>query len=136
MAEGNYDDNSRIAEMQEQINQLQREHQRMQTALTEVAYANVLPTVLQNGFAEVISELRPLRDLTPHRASLAPEITEAATAMLTAMRGVTLPGGSLGIPEVNVPFIGQPRPGVWSTSGSGGEPPPSTKVFPREGYRS
>ena len=113
MAEGRYDD--RIAAMQGQIDQLQRENQNMQRALTEVANANVLPRVLENGFAEVIAELRPLRDLTPQREPLPRPIAAAVAGMLTAMRGVTLPGGSLGIPEVNVPFIGQPRPDLPGT---------------------
>ena len=106
MAEGNYDD--QITAMQMQIKQLQRENQKMQTALTEVAYANVLPTVLQNGFADVINELRPLRDLTPSRQPLKADVAAAISGTLKAMEGVTLTGGSLSIPEVSVPFIGQP----------------------------
>ena len=117
MAEGTYDD--KIAAMQVQISQLQRENQKMQTALTEVAYANVLPTVLQNGFAEVINELRPLRDLTAQRASVPRPVADALAAVLDAMEGVKLPGGSLGIPEVHVPFIGQPPQAVPGASGSG-----------------
>ena len=114
-----YDD--QFAAMQAQINQLQRENQKMQTALTEVANANVLPTVLQNGFAEVIAELRPLRDLTPQRASLERPVAAAVAAMLEAMEGVTLTGDSLEIPVVNVPFIGEPdrlgAPGPGATPG-------------------
>jgi len=120
--EGRYDD--QIAAMVAQINQLQRENQKMQAALAEVAHANVLPTVLQNGFADVINELRPLRDLTPTRASLPGPVAAAAGAMLEAMEGIKLPGGSLGIPEVHVPFIGQPRQqGVPGTPGSGAPSP-------------
>ena len=147
MAEGKYED--QITAMQVQINQLLRENQKMQTALTEVANANVLPRVLENGFAEVIAELRPLRDLTPQRESLDRPIAGALAAMLTAMQGVTLPGGSLGIPEVSVPFIGQPRPDLPGTPGPGGplpgpgEPDPypyqtpgkPTQQIPGGGYR-
>lgn len=120
MAEGKYEDP--IAAMQRQINELQQANQNMQQALAEVANANVLPTVLQHGFDSVIAELRPLRDLTPQRGSVKPPIAEAAAAMLDAMEGVTLTGDSLKIPPVNVPFIGEPRPDVPSTPGSGGEP--------------
>jgi hypothetical protein len=122
VADGKYDE--QITAMQRQIDQLQRENQTMQTALTEVANANVLPTVLQNGFADVIAELRPLRDLTPQRESLERPIAAALAAMLEAMEGVTLAGDSLKIPPVNVPFIGEPRPDLPSTPGSGGEPLP------------
>jgi hypothetical protein len=81
--------------------------------LTEIAQANVhqarvLPGILQDSFDNVIAELRPLRDLTPQRASLEQPTADAVAGMLAAMRGVTLTGGSLGIREVNVPFIGQP----------------------------
>jgi hypothetical protein len=118
VAEDKYDDP--IAAMQRQINELQRENQNMQKALTEVANANVLPRVLEHGFAEVIAELRPLRDLAPQRESLERPIAGALAAMLTAMQGVTLPGGPLGIPEVSVPFIGQPRPDLPGTPLPGG----------------
>ena len=123
MAEGKYDD--QIAALHVQIDQLQRENQNMQRALTEVANANVLPRVLENGFADVIAQLRPLRDLTPERESVEQPIAAAVAAMLEAMEGVTLKGDSLGIPVVNVPFIGEPRPDVSSTPGSGGAPVPS-----------
>ena len=122
MSEGKYEEP--IAAMQRQINELQRENQNMQKALTEVAYANVLPRVLEHGFAEVIAELRPLRDLAPQREPLEEDIAGALAAMLTAMQGVTLPGGPLGIHEVNVPFIGQPRRDLPGTRGPGGAPLP------------
>ena len=43
------------------------------------------------------------------------------------MKGVALTGGSLGISEVNVPFIGQPRPqlAVGGPGQSGGVRPPA-----------
>lgn len=122
MAEGKYDD--QISKMLEQINQLQRENQDMQRALTEVANANVLPTVLQHGFDSVIAELRPLRDLTPSRQPLDKDAECFLGATLTAIKGVTLTGGSLGITEVNVPFIGQKRTDVKCEHDSGGEPQP------------
>jgi len=108
VAEGKYEDP--IPAMQRQINELQRENQNMQKALAEVANANVLPTVLQHGFESVIAELRPLRDLTPQRASVDELVAKAAAAMLNAMEGVILAGDSLEIRPVNVPFIGQVRP--------------------------
>ncbi len=108
MAEGKYDD--QIAAMVTQINQLQRENQNMQKALAEVAYANVLPSVLEHGFNNVIEMLRPLADLTPTRVSVEPPIAAAAEAMLDAMKGVTLKGDSLEIRPVNVPYIGEVRP--------------------------
>jgi hypothetical protein len=129
VAEGKYED--QIAALQVQITQLQRENQKLQTAFTEVAHANVLPTVLSNGFADVIAELRPLRDLTPQRASVPRPVANALLAVLDAMEGVKLLGGSLGIPEVHVPFIGQPRLQASASTGSGapllpapGEPNP------------
>jgi hypothetical protein len=110
VAEGKYDD--QITAMQVQITQLQRENQKMQTALAEVANANVLPAVLHQGFENVIAELRPLRDLTPQRGSVKEEIAIAACVTIEAMKGVTLTGDSLAIPPFNVPFIGEPRPDV------------------------
>jgi hypothetical protein len=140
VAEGNYNDNSRIDELQERLKQLQIENNEIKQALREVANANVLPGIVQNGFANVIAQLQPLRDLTqeiasakvlpgivdgfgdlidqlrplgdltPKRESVEKETAAAVAAMLEAMEGVTLKGDSLGIPVVTVPFIGEPRP--------------------------
>ena len=65
MPEDNYDENSSIAEMQERLTELQRENREIRQAITEIAQANVLPGIMQNGFDDVIAELRPLRDLAP-----------------------------------------------------------------------
>jgi hypothetical protein len=91
------------AELISRMNDLER-------AVSQVAQANVVSGILQNGFESVIEELRPLRDLAPRRASVAQPAADAVAALLAAMQGVALTGGSLGIPEVSVPFIGQPKP--------------------------
>jgi hypothetical protein len=128
VAEGKYDD--QIAAMVTQINQLQRENHNMQKALAEVAYANVLPSVLEHGFNNVIEQLRPLRDLTPQRGSVDPEIAQAAAAMLNAMEGVKLKGDSLEIRPVSVPYIGEVRRPVPSRPGPYPSQPDASKHDP------
>ena len=135
VAEGKYDDNKGIAELQTRLKELQHENVEIEQALREIANANVLPGILQNGFDSVIAELRPLRDLSPHRDSLERPIACALLAMLTAMQGVTLTGDSLGIPPVNVPFIGEPRPDVPCEPDPYETPGKPTQQIPGGGYR-
>ena len=107
MAEGKYDE--KIFTMQEQISRLLEQNQQMQKALSEVANVNLISNSLDKGFSNLMSELQPLRDLTPQRGSVDEPVAKAAAAMLDAMEGVTLTGDSLEIQPVNVPFIGEPR---------------------------
>ena len=101
MAEGKYDDKSVMAQMQAEIYELKQ-------ALAEVANANLISSSLDKGFQSLMAELQPLRDLTPQREPLKEHVGAALAGMLKAMEGIKLAGGSLGIPEVHVPFIGQP----------------------------
>jgi hypothetical protein len=95
-----------LAQLTERMNALDARNRDLEQKLTEVAQVNVISDTLFNGFHSVIDELRPLRDLTPQRASVKEAPALAAAAMLAAMKGVTLPGGSLRVQEANVPFIG------------------------------
>lgn len=122
MAEGSND--YKMAAMQEQINRLQDQNQQMQQALSQVANANLISDSLDRGFHNLMSELQPLRDLTPQREQLDADVADALSEMVEAMKGVTVTGGSLGIPEVSVPFIGQPRPVPPGKPGSGTPPVP------------
>jgi hypothetical protein len=103
------------------MNELDERNRDLQLRLAEVAQVNVISGTLFNGFQDVIAELRPLRDLTPQREPVADGPAIAAEEMLAAMQGVTLPGGSLQVPEARVPFIGEPTgelPDVDQSDGS------------------
>lgn len=137
VADGKYDDNRDIAELQVQLEVLQNENVEIKQALREIANANVLPGILQNGFDSVMAELRPLRDLAPQREPLPRPVADAVAAMLTAMQGVRLPSGSLGIPEVSVPFFGhpdRPRPPAQGATlpGAAGSDPYQTRGTPNQ----
>ena len=119
-----------LREVQRRLRDLQLENLEIKQALNQIAQANVLPGIVQNGFdnmiaelrplrdltaqanvlpgivQNVIAELRPLRDLTPERVSLEQPSAGAVAGMLAAMQGVSLASESLGIGEVDVPFIG------------------------------
>jgi len=125
-------ENKNIGEMRERLAELERENRDIKGVISQIAHANLLSDTLQRGFECVVAELQPLRDLAPKRASVDPRIADAAAGMLKAMEGVVLPGGSLGIPEVNVPFIGQPREPVDGCAGRPGAAalPPAGQANP------
>jgi hypothetical protein len=95
-----------LAQLLDRMNELDARNRDLEQRLAEVAQVNVISDTLFNGFHSVIEELRPLRDLTPQRTPVEDGPAFAAAAMLAAMQGVTLPGGSLKVQEANVPYIG------------------------------
>jgi hypothetical protein len=104
-----------LAQLMGRMNELDERNRDLELRLAEVAQVNVISGTLFNGFQDVIAELRPLRDLTPQREPVEDGPADAAAEILAAMQGVTLPGGSIQVPEAGVPFIGQfigPRPDV------------------------
>lgn len=103
-----------IKDLAEQCRQ-DREATRVQ--IGQLMMANDLVTVIRNGFislderlapvVDIPAQLAPLRDLAPKRFQLPADIDRRIAAFFGPMSRPEFGGGGLGIPQSNVPFIGQ-----------------------------
>jgi len=82
------DEQQSIAKLMNRIEQVEANNRNLENALKGVAQTKVLADIIHNGFEDVIAELRPLRELTPQRASDPQATADAVTGLLAAMRGV------------------------------------------------
>ena len=138
---GNSDDdytnpsrNPDVRELNETVNKLQSQIMTLSLTVNSLSTMDTIGNVLGQGFkmldchlgpkGTIPAQLAELRDLAPQRVPIPADAAQTITTVLAAMeRPAFSGGGSLGIPQANVSFIGE---------GQATQPPPpvSTKPFP------
>ena len=97
--------------------QFRQDREATKAQIGQLIMANDLVTVVRNGFIslderlapvmDIPAQLAPLRDLAPQRFPLPADMPQRIAAVVGPMSRPAFGGGGLGIPQANVPFIGQ-----------------------------
>ncbi len=89
---------------------LRQEVMALRQLVARVAEANTIENVIMNGFSELVTQLQPLRDLTPRRTPLKDSGNETLRALHTALARPTWTGSKFEIePLVEIPQSYRPR---------------------------